>query len=202
MKKLILLICVALNTAIVFAQAATQVTDSLKTGKLKPSTLKKAEGATMQPINDIATNISASKELVTFYKIIQASGLTETFKSKGPITVFAPTEQAFAALPPGKLDTLLRTEHKYDLISLVTYHAIPGIITTGDIVHQINVSKGLATFITITGSKLMAKLDANRNIVLVDENGGQSIISRFNIKQNNGLVHLINAVVIPKFKNI
>ncbi|HTH81430.1 MAG TPA: fasciclin domain-containing protein [Mucilaginibacter sp.] len=201
MRKLILLICMVLYGGALFAQSP-QRNDSLKISKLKPSTLKKPDGAAMLSVNDIATNISASKELVTFYRIIQAAGITETFKSKGPITVFAPTEQAFAGLPAGKLDTLFHNDHKYDLIALVTYHALPGIVTSGDIVHQINISKGLATFITLTGNKLMAKLDANRNIVLIDENGGQSIINRFNIKQNNGLIHLINSVLIPKFKNI
>ncbi len=156
----------------------------------------------MLAANDIVTNISRSKELSTFYKIIQVVGLNETFKSKGPITVFVPNDQAFANLPPGKLDTLLKSGHKYDLIALITYHVIPGKITAKEIGRQINSNKGLATFITLTGSKLSAKLNADRNIILIDENGGQSIISRFDITQANGLVHIINSVLVPKFKNL
>jgi uncharacterized surface protein with fasciclin (FAS1) repeats len=76
------------------------------------------------------------------------------------------------------------------------------VIKAKDILHEISENNGTATFITLTGNKLMAKLDANRNIVLIDENGGQSVISKFDITQNNGVIHIINAVLIPKFKEI
>ncbi len=156
----------------------------------------------MLAANDIVTNLSRSKELSTFYKVIEVAGLNETFNSKGPITVFVPNDQAFANLPPGRLDTLLKSGHKYDLIALITYHVIPGKITAREISRQINSNKGRATFITLTGSKLTAKFNADRNIVLTDENGGQSIISRVDIAQNNGLIDIINSVLVPKFKNL
>jgi len=204
MKITILLTGLILNTGTLFAQTvAASKADSINNPpQLATATLKKAEGASMLPTNDIVANIAQSPELSAFYKIIQAAGLTETFKSKGPITVFAPNNSAFSGLLAGKLDTLQMADHKYDLIALITYHSLSGIVTANDITHAINSNKGLATFITITGNKLMAKFDSNRNIVLVDENGGQSVISTFDLEQSNGLIHIITAVLIPRFKNI
>jgi uncharacterized surface protein with fasciclin (FAS1) repeats len=204
MRKIICLIGLILFNYVLLAQNnTTQKIDSLtKLPKLTQSTLKKTDGSTMLSTNDIVTNISHDTTYNTFYRIIQIAGLNETFKSKGPITVFAPNNQAFANLSKGKLDTLLMEDHKYDLIALVTYHALAGIVKARDIAHAISAGKGTASFITLTGSKLTAKLDTNRNIILVDENGGQSIVSKFDVKQDNGLIHLINGVLIPKFKNI
>jgi uncharacterized surface protein with fasciclin (FAS1) repeats len=85
---------------------------------------------------------------------------------------------------------------------MLTYHAIPGRLTVKDIQRKINSSGGQATFTTIAGSKLIAKIDGNRNIVLVDENGGESIISKFDVLQSNGMLHIVNAVLMPKTKPI
>lgn len=206
MKKLILIFCLVFSVFALFAQepASKIVTDttSAKPQKLTASSLKIIDGTSMMPANDIIGNIARSKELSLFFKAIQAAGLNETFKSTGPITVFAPDDEAFKKLPPGKLDTLLKPEHKFDLIAILTYHAIAGKITSKNIAQQISSNNGLATFTTLAGSKLTAKLDANRNIVLIDENGGQSIISRFDLEQSNGLIHIINSVLIPKAKTI
>jgi len=204
MRKLVFLIGLVFNGAVLFAQATTTNTDSTirQAPKQPPSTLKKTEGAAMLATNNIITNIYNSPELGNFYKVIQATGLSETLKSQGPITVFAPNNQAFINLTSGKLDTLLTPEHKYDLIAMVTYHTLAGKVTSKDIIHQINANKGLATFTTLTGSKLMAKLDTNRNIVLIDEHGGESVISRFDLEQNNGMIHIVTGVLVPKFKTI
>lgn len=204
MKKLALFTCLIFTACITFAQnQPNSRTDTLsKTAKAAPPLLKPGKADAMSPINDIVTNITRSNELSAFLKTIQLSDLAETFKSNGPITVFVPDNEAFAKLGTGKLDTLLRPEHKYDLIALVTYHALAGKITSKDIEHQISSNKGVATFTTLTGSKLTAKINADRNIVLVDENGRESIITKFDIQQNNGLIHIINSVLIPRFKNI
>ncbi len=189
MKK-VFFICFIFNAGILLAQTPPAVTAT------------KTAGQVMLPANDIITNIALSKELSTFYKLINITGLNQTFSSKGPITVFASTNQSFAKLSKGKTDTLLMPEHKYDLIALITYHIIAGKISAKDIIHQINTHKGRATLITITGSKLTASLNANHNIVLTDENGGQSTLSQFDIKQSNGLIHIVDSVLIPKFKII
>ncbi|MCC8425849.1 fasciclin domain-containing protein [Mucilaginibacter sp. UR6-11] len=205
MSKITSLVCLILLAGLnVFAQNAPAVgKDSLaRQPRLTSSSLKKSEGAAMSSATDIVTNIYNSPELNTFYKVVKRAGLDQTFRSKGPITVFAPTNQAFANLSAGKLDSLQRPERKYDMIAFITYHALPGVVTSKDIVHQINSNKGLATLITLTGNKLMAKLDSNHNIVLIDENGGQSVISTFNLGQNNGLIHIVTGVLMPRFKNI
>jgi uncharacterized surface protein with fasciclin (FAS1) repeats len=198
MRKTICLFGLLLFNYVLLAQNNT----TQKTDSLTKSTLKKTDGFKMLSKNDIVTNISGDIEYSTFYRLIQITGLNETFKSKGPITVFAPNNQAFANLSKGKLDTLLMEDRKYDLLALVTYHALAGIVKAKDIAHAISAGKGTASFITITGSKLTAKLDPNHNIILVDENGRQSIVSKFDVKQENGLIHLINGVLIPQFKNI
>lgn len=156
----------------------------------------------MLPTDDIVTNISRSKELSIFYNAIQVAGLSETFRSRGPLTILAPTNQAFAGMPSGLLDTLLKPSHKYELIALLTYHAIPGTISSEDISRQISQHNASGTFITLGGAKLTASIDANRNIILVDEKGGKSVISKFDIKQSNGLIHLINSVLVPKPRDI
>jgi len=207
MRKTVFIVCIILNPCLLFAQTPALKTPDPTVAVAQPakpskSSLKIIAGTNMLAANDIVTNLSRSKELSTFYRIVEAAGLNETFNSKGPITVFVPNDQAFANLPPGKLDTLLKTEHKYDLIALITYHVLPGKITAKEIGRQINSNKGQATFITLTGSKLTAKLNADRNIILIDENGGQSVISRFDISQNNGLIDIIASVLVPKFKNL
>lgn len=198
MKKLVFTIGLILGSLSLFAQV---VDSAHQTGAPQP-VLKNDEGAKMRPSDDATTNIYNSPEFWSFYRTIRFANLSETIRSRGPITVFAPDNDAFAKMSPGKLDSLLNTKRQPDLIAMVTYHVIPGVLKVKDILHEIRENNGTATFITLTGNKLMAKLDANRNIVLIDENGGQSVISKFDIPQNNGVIHIINAVLIPKFKEI
>ncbi|MEN0053485.1 MAG: fasciclin domain-containing protein [Mucilaginibacter sp.] len=197
MKKIILLNIVLLFSTAVFAQTINK-TDS--TAVL--DTLNTTVAGSMQPKNDIVKNIASSKDLSLFYNFIKSANLTETYESKGPITVFAPVNQAFEKLQPGKLDSLARSAHVWELTHLLTYHAIAGKFSTKDIQKRINEHKGTVTFTTLGGSKLIAKIDANNNIVLEDETGGQSIISRVNIEQSNGVLHVVNKVLMPKPKAI
>ena len=197
-----LIIFLFLNAAALFAQQTIVANPVLDTVKARWGRIKIVDGATMISSNDFMENMAQSKEYTILISAIQNAGLTQTFKSKGPITVFAPTNEAFAKLPAGQMDTLLKPNHVLDLSYLLTYHAIAGRITAKDIERKINSNNGQATFTTIAGSVLTAKIDANRNIVLIDENGGESIISRFNIPQSNGLLHIVNAVLVPKTKAI
>jgi len=191
-----------LNTAFVFAQTTTVVNPVNDTVKAKWGKIKIVDGTKMLSSNDIIENIAQSQEYSTLVSVIEDAGLTETFKSKGPITVFAPTNLAFEKLAAGELDTLLKPNHKFDLSYLLTSHAIAGRLTARDIARKINANNGEATFTTIAGSKLTAKIDENRNIVLVDDNGGESIISKFDIPQSNGILHIVTAVLVPKPKAI
>ena len=157
---------------------------------------KMVNGVVMTADRDIIQNISRSADYSTLLSAITTAGLTETFKSKGPITIFAPTNEAFAQMPADELDTLMK--HKYELSSLITYHAIAGRVSIKDITRNIKEHKGIAAYITLAGSKIYASIDANRNVVLTDENGGQSIISKFDVAQKNGMLHVVTEVIVPK----
>ncbi|MFD2871537.1 fasciclin domain-containing protein [Mucilaginibacter ximonensis] len=201
MKKLVFTIGLILGSLSLFAQASA-VDSAHQTAKTTQPVLKNNEGAKMKPTDDATTNIYNSPEFWSFYRTIRFANLSETIRSRGPLTVFAPDNDAFTKLPPGKIDSLLEPKRLPDLIAMVTYHVVPGVLKAKDILHAIKAGNGTATFITLTGNKLMAKLDTNRNIVLIDENGGQSVISKFDIQQNNGVIHIVNAVLMPKFKEI
>jgi len=202
MKKWTILLCLGFISSFLFAQK-TQVNNvNIDTLKAKWGKIKIVDGAAMISSSDIIENMAKSKEYTVLISAIENAGLTQTFKSKGPITIFAPTNQAFGKLPAGILDSLLLPPHKFDLSYLLTYHAIAGKLSARDIARKINANNGQATFTTIAGSKLTAKIDVNRNIVLVDENGGESIISKFDIPQSNGVLHVVNAVLTPKTKAI
>lgn len=177
-----------------FAQRTDSTSKGVKT--------KVIDGVSMTANQNIIQNFSKSTDYTTLVTAINRAGLEETFESKGPITLFAPTNAAFAKLPAGELDSLMKPEHKFELSNLLTYHAIPGKITAKDIARNIKEHNGNAVYTTLSGSKLSATIDTNRNIVLTDETGGKSIISTFDIEQSNGMVHLVTAVVVPKKKMI
>jgi uncharacterized surface protein with fasciclin (FAS1) repeats len=201
MRKTAFLLIFLFSNTVLLAQTI-KTDSSIQSQKAAQLTLTKSEGALMLSTNDIITNISRSPDLSEFKKEIGAAGLEETFKSQGPITIFAPANQAFNLLSTGKKDSLQKADYKYQLIALITYHAMPGILTAKDISRAITANNGAAVFTTLAGNKLTARLDNNRNIVLIDENGGQSVINKFDLPQSNGLIHIINAVLVPKFKTI
>jgi uncharacterized surface protein with fasciclin (FAS1) repeats len=202
MKKYPLIIVLFLNATLLFAQKTAVINPVIDTVKAKWGKIKIVDGAAMISSNDIIENMALSKEYTTLITAIEDAGLTETFKSKGPITIFAPTNQAFDKMPAGALDTLLKPGHKLDLNYLLTYHAVAGRLSAHDIARKINANGGEATFTTLAGSKLTAKIDTNRNIVLIDENGGESVVSKFDVQQSNGLLHIVSAVLVPKPKAI
>jgi uncharacterized surface protein with fasciclin (FAS1) repeats len=202
MKKWFVFVLLVLNCVILLAQKTVAVNPVLDSVKAKWGKIKVVDGTAMISSNDFIENMALSKEYTTLITAIEQAGLTQTFKSKGPITVFAPTNQAFNKLPVGTLDTLLKPNHKLDLNYLLTYHAIAGRISAKDIARKINSNNGQATFTTIAGSKLIAKIDTNRNIILIDENGGECIVSKFDIQQSNGMLHIVNSVLVPKTKTM
>lgn len=202
MKNFVFLSLLLLNSSAIFAQKSNQRKLSVDSTKNKFSKAKFIDGVQMLSTNDIIENLSLSKKHSILLKALDYAGLIETFKSKGPITIFAPDNNAFEKLSPGKLDSLLQPANKYELSYILTYNAIAGRLTSKDIAKKININKGGVTFTTISGGKLVAKIDSNRNIVLIDENGGKSIIQHFDIPQSNGMLHTINAVLMPKPKAI
>jgi uncharacterized surface protein with fasciclin (FAS1) repeats len=155
----------------------------------------------MDPKNNIAGNISTLKQATIFSRSLNACGLTQTFNDPGPLTVFLPADSAFNKLSPGKLDALLTPKKKYDLIAMITYHALPGKVSAKNIAKEIGRGKGLAVFRTISGAPLKARFESG-NIVLIDETGGKSILQKSDLKQKNGLIHLVSGVLTPKVKPI
>lgn len=124
--------------------------------------------------------------------------MVNVFTGTAPITIFAPVNKAFESLPPGKLDTLFKPGHRTELAALINYHVLSGKMTSADIARQIKQNNGSAVLVTLAGKKLTAKIDSNRNIVLTDESGMNSIISRFDVLQRNGMLHVITGVLMPK----
>jgi len=185
MKKWIIFILICLNGSFLFAQRTVNNPNEL-----------------MRPSNDIITNLGRAKEFKILLSTINQAGLTRTFDSNRPVTLFAPTDQAFEKLPKDRIDTLLKPNHAADLSYLISSHVIAGRVTVKDIVERIKTNNGQAVFTTLAGSKLTARINSNRNIVLTDENGGESVISNFDIAQSNGILHIVNAVLIPKLSGM
>jgi uncharacterized surface protein with fasciclin (FAS1) repeats len=192
-KKAIFLILFLLNTAFVFAQKP----DS---SVIKPGKIKNVEGASMSSSNNIVVNISSASNFSVLANVIQVAGLTDTFNSGNPITIFAPDNKAFEKLPVGKLDSLLLPAHKTELTNLLLYHAISVKITSKDIERQIKAGNGQATFTTLSGGILTARINENRNIVLTDESGTQSVISLLDIQQSNGVLFVVTSVLMARTK--
>ncbi|MEO3406148.1 fasciclin domain-containing protein [Mucilaginibacter sp. CAU 1740] len=184
MKKLLLLTFATFYSLILLAQA-----DSKSNAPIIP---------VMLPTNDIVKNISLTPNTHIFSSFIKKTDLTRTYTSRGPITIFVPVDDGYTDLPTGKLDSLSKPAHVWDLTDLVTYHAIVGEFKLKNLRKQINKHKGTATFTTLSGGLLTAKIDSNNNIILIDGNGGESSISQPDITQNNGIIHVVNKVLIPK----
>ena len=201
MNKLLIILFIFFSTDLLAQSPNAPITplDTTKREPIKPPQSKDIDPATgLNTGYYIADNLSMVKTFSRFYKLMETAGLTETFRSRGPITVFVPGDEVLSKLSAGKTDSLLRMDNLPELIALVSYHAIPGKLTLGKILGQIDKKTGMASFTTLSGGKLYAKYDGSRNLVLVDETGHQSIITRDGIKQNNGLFNVIDTVLQPK----
>lgn len=154
-------------------------------------------GAAMYPAKDIVDNAVKSKDHTTLVAAVQAAGLVETLKSKGPFTVFAPVNSAFDALPEGTVATLLKPENKAKLIGVLTYHVVAGNVDAAALEQAIKAGKGTATLQTVAGGTLTAKMNGRRNIIIVDGNGNVANISTYDVRQSNGVIHVIDRVLLP-----
>lgn len=156
-------------------------------------------GAAMFDTLDIVDNAVNSADHTTLVAAVQAAGLVETLKSDGPFTVFAPTNDAFAALPEGTVATLLLPENKETLTKILTYHVVSGKFDSKTVAEAITANGGEFSITTVSGGTLVAKFGANgTDINLVDENGGVATVSIADVFQKNGVIHVINTVVLPK----
>lgn len=139
----------------------------------------------------------ATKSLSTLVAAVKAADLVGTLSSPGPFTVFAPTNTAFKLLPRGTVETLLKPENKTQLQKVLTAHVVAGNVTAGDLKAAIKAHGGSYRFHTVSGDALVAK-NFGLSVIITDENGGHSIVTRPNISLSNGTVHIINKVLVPK----
>jgi uncharacterized surface protein with fasciclin (FAS1) repeats len=155
-------------------------------------------GQAMFPTKDIVDNAVNSKDHTTLVAAVKAAGLVETLKGAGPFTVFAPVNNAFEDLPEGTVETLLKPENKDQLTKVLTYHVVSGKFTYDQIKQAVQQGNGVAEVKTVAGNKLVAKLNGPVNIVLEDENGATANITTYDVLQSNGVIHVIDRVVLPK----
>ena len=153
-------------------------------------------GAAMYPTKNIVENAVNSKDHTTLVAAVKAAGLVETLEGPGPFTVFAPTNEAFAKLPAGTVDTLLKPENIAQLKKILTYHVVAGKLTSKDIAKQIKAGGGKATLTTVEGGTLTAMMQGGK-LVLTDEKGGTATVTIANVIQSNGVIHVIDAVMMP-----
>jgi uncharacterized surface protein with fasciclin (FAS1) repeats len=153
-------------------------------------------GAAMYPTKDIIDNAVNSKDHTTLVTAVKAAGLVETLKSDGPFTVFAPTNAAFDKVDATALGNLLKPENKAALIKVLTYHVVAGRISSAELVKMIKKGNGTATITTVAGGKLKAMMKGS-NVVLQDENGGTSTVTQADVNQKNGVIHVVDTVVMP-----
>jgi uncharacterized surface protein with fasciclin (FAS1) repeats len=153
-------------------------------------------GAAMYKTKNIVENAVNSKDHTTLVAAIKAAGLVDTLEGAGPFTVFAPTNEAFDKLPAGTVDTLIKPENKATLTKVLTYHVISGNYDSKAIAKAIKDGHGKAEFTTVEGGKLWAMMDG-KNLILTDEKGGRSMVTIADVRQSNGVIHVVDTVLMP-----
>ena len=153
-------------------------------------------GKEMFPNKDIIDNAVNSADHTTLVAAVKAAGLVDTLKGPGPFTVFAPTNEAFAKLPAGTVDTLLKPENKPMLVKILTYHVVAGRVSAHDLMKMIKDGKGKAELKTVSGGTLTAMMHG-KAIMLKDEKGGMSMVTQADVFQSNGVIHVVDTVVMP-----
>lgn len=165
-------------------------------GAAPASNAKMVGGAPMFPTRDIVDNAVNSADHTTLVAAVKAAGLVDTLKQPGPFTVFAPTNAAFAQLPAGTVDTLLKPENKGTLTQVLTYHVVPGRLDAQALMQSIRAGGGKAELKTAAGGTLTATLEGGR-VVVTDAKGGRSMVSIADVTQSNGVIHVVDKVLLP-----
>lgn len=153
-------------------------------------------GAAMYPSKTIVENAVASPIHTTLVAAVTAAGLVETLSGPGPFTVFAPTDDAFAALPAGTVETLVRPENKAKLTNILTYHVVAGRVTAADVIGLVRAGGGSAAITTVSGDTLTASI-RDGSVILTDEKGGVATVTQADVFQSNGVIHVTDAVSLP-----
>lgn len=158
---------------------------------------KMVGGAEMYPSKDIIDNAVNSQDHTTLVAAVKAAGLVDTLKGKGPFTVFAPTNEAFAKLPAGTVDTLLKPENKDQLTKILTYHVVAGRMDSKALAKKIKAGNGTAALQTVSGGTLKVMMSGG-NVVVQDEKGGTATVTIADVYQKNGVIHVVDTVLMPQ----
>jgi uncharacterized surface protein with fasciclin (FAS1) repeats len=162
-----------------------------------PMATKMVGGAAMYPGKTIVDNAVNSRDHTTLVAAVKAAGLVDTLQGEGPFTVFAPTNSAFAMLPAGTVDTLLKPENKGTLTQVLTYHVVAGRVDAAALAQQIRAGGGKAMLKTVSGGMLTASM-RGRDVVIMDAKGNASIVTTADVYQSNGVIHVIDHVLMPR----
>ena len=154
-------------------------------------------GAPMYPSKNIIQNAVNSKDHTTLVAAVKAAGLVETLEGAGPFTVFAPTNEAFAKLPPGTVESLLKPENKPTLVKILTYHVVPGRMTVAGLMKAIKAGEGMAKLKTVAGEDLIVKEAGPGKLTITDAKGDVAHVTIANVMQSNGVIHVIDTVLLP-----
>lgn len=154
-------------------------------------------GAPMYPSKTIVQNAVNSKDHTTLVAAVKAAGLVDTLSSAGPFTVFAPVNAAFAKLPAGTVDTLLKPENKGTLTAVLTYHVVPGRLTAASLMKAVKDGGGEAKLKTVAGGEITVKSPSAGKLTITDAKGGVSTVTISDVMQSNGVIHVVNSVLLP-----
>jgi uncharacterized surface protein with fasciclin (FAS1) repeats len=154
-------------------------------------------GHEMFPTKNIVQNAMNSDDHTTLVAAVKAAGLVDTLEGTGPFTVFAPTNEAFAKLPDGTVSTLLMADNKPMLTKILTYHVVAGRMDSKEVAQAIKAGHGKAELNTVSGGKLWASMNG-KDLILTDEKGGMAKVTIANVYQSNGVIHVIDTVLMPK----
>ena len=188
MKKTIFTFAMAI--AVVISASAMSTAQSMSDNPM-------VGGKAMLANQTIVANAVNSADHTTLVAAVKAAGLVDTLSGKGPFTVFAPVNDAFENLPEGTIPTLLKTENKGMLTNVLTYHVVAGKMDAKSIMKAIKKGNGTAMLKTVNGGMLTAKMNGAMNVVLMDEKGNTAHISTYDVMQSNGVIHVIDKVLMP-----
>ena len=186
-----------IRTFLAAASTAAFLSAGLMAVPAQAETTTMVGGAPMYPSKNIIQNAVNSKDHTTLVAAVKAAGLVETLEGPGPFTVFAPTNAAFAKLPAGTVDTLLKPENKAKLTSILTYHVVPGRMTKADLMAKIKMMGGKAELKTVEGGSLWVSSDMGK-LWIWDENGGKAQVTISDVTQSNGVIDVVDTVLMPK----
>src|SRR5271165_5697695 len=181
------------NTLVGLGAAAVVAVSTIAMSAANPT----VGGAPMYETKNIVQNAVNSKDHTTLVAAVKAAGLLDTLSGTGPFTVFAPTNEAFAKLPAGTVDTLLKPENKAKLVTILTYHVVGKKVLSDAIVKMIKDDGGSHEIPTVSGHMLKGSLK-DGNVILTDENGNTAKVTIADVQQSNGVIHVIDAVLLPK----